>query len=350
MKPSVCPLLAILIAALTSACSASDEAANAAAPVPASASVTTVAPQRRSFAVEVEAYGRLVGDPRRALSLSLPQAGRVGALAVAPGQRVAAGQTLLELETDPVARLAYAQAQHALAQARAEFDQTQALYDRHLATEAQLAAARKALDDAQANLAAQRALDGGQGITRLAAPVAGVVESVEVRSGQRIASGSALLRLVPDADRYAELGVEPALAATIPLGARASVQPVFGGAALEGRVAQVSAAVDAQTRLVALWIVLPDAARWPLGSALTARIETSTRAAWAVPRAAVLADERGAYLFQVEDGVAHRVDVQLVAPAGDPVGVDGALDPKNPVVALGAYELADGMRVRVQAP
>jgi RND family efflux transporter MFP subunit len=348
MKPGVLSL-SILAAVLAAACSAGEDA-GIAGDQTVSAAVTAVPPQRHSFATEVPAYGAVVADPRSARELSLPQAGRVVWLDATAGQRVAAGQPLLTLQADPAARLAYAQAQHALAQTRSEFEQTQALYDQSLATAAQLAAARKAYDDARAALIAQRALNGAEPRTQLAAPFAGVVALVAVSAGQRVGPGQALLSLVPGGRLRARVGVEPAAAAAIHAGDRAQLAPVFGGAPLTGRVEEVAAAVDPQTHLIDVWIALPDTADWPIGSALAARIVTASTMAWAVPRDAVLSDARGAYLFQVADGVARRVDVRLVQPAGDPVGVDGALDPARPVVAQGAYELADGMRVRMAQP
>jgi hypothetical protein len=65
-----------------------------------------------------------------------------------------------------------------------------------------------------------------------------------------------------------------------------------------------------------------------------------------VPRQAVLSDDNGSYLYQVAAGHARRVAVAKRAEAGNLVGVDGKLDPALPVVALGNYELEDGMAVR----
>ena len=79
---------------------------------------------------------------------------------------------------------------------------------------------------------------------------------------------------------------------------------------------------------------------------LVATIQSDDYTAWAVPRAAVLNDEQGDHLFQLDHGKAHRVDVQLRQPEGDTVGVLGKLDAKLPVIVQGAYEVDDGSAVR----
>ena len=67
---------------------------------------------------------------------------------------------------------------------------------------------------------------------------------------------------------------------------------------------------------------------------------------WLLPRDAVLEDEQGAYLFQVADGKAVRVNVKRIGGNDDTIVVEGPLDPARPVVTVGNYQLADGMTVR----
>ena len=313
-----------------------------------SVAVTTVMPSRQNFSETVIGYGSIEADPRAALALSLPQGVRVSQVLTTPGARVSAGQVLLRLQPDPAARLAYGQAKHELALALATLKQTQTLYDQRLATQSQLDTARKTLADAQTNLATQRALGGGSAHSELKAPAAGVVQSLAVTTGQRVAAGTTLLQLAPVQKRLARVGIEPGDAARLKPAQPVTLTPAFGGAALQGQVAQLSDAVNPKTRLIEILVTLPTAAALPLGSEVSAQIESGHINAWAVPRGAVLSDDQGAYLFQDDHGVARRVDVKLVRPDGATVGVDGPLDPKQPVIVLGVYELSDGMRVRKQ--
>lgn len=318
-----------------------------------SVAVTTVMPQRHTFSEIVTGYGSIQTDSRTALSLSLPQPVRVADVRVTPGERVHAGQLLLRLNADPATQLAYKQAQQQLALAQKAVKQTQSLYTQRLATQSQLDTARANLADARANLATQRALGGG-GHNTLRAPGDGVIQSIAVTAGARVAAGTTLLQLAPAGGLRASIGVEPGDAARLKPDMKVRLTPAFGGATLDGRVAQVANAINPKTRLVEVLVTLPTTASGshalPLGTELQAHIDSGKIQAWAVPRGAVLSDNKGAYLFQIGNDVAHRVDVTLVQPDGATVGVDGPVKPKQPVVVLGVYELSDGMHVRVQKP
>lgn len=342
MKSSIA-VLGICASLILAACSGGDPTdAETQAPV----AVQTAMPVRQIFHNYVEAYGTLTGDTRRAQALTLPQAGQIVAAEVTPGRRVHKGQPLLRIATDPSTVSAYQQAVNTADQARAELARTQRLHDEKLATNSQLDAARKALADAQSALTAQAKLGGAQAITTLDAPADGLVTALDVQLGERVAAGAKLVEFTPQGGLAALLGVEPEQAARIHPGMIASLHAVYGNAALQGNVVSVADAVDPQSHLVEVLAAIADPAGLAAGSALSGKIAVAQFQAWAVPRNALLNDERGDYVFQIEHGKAKRVDVQVVAPAGDPVGTNGKLDAHAPVITLGAYELSDGDAVK----
>lgn len=309
------------------------------------ADVSTVMPTRQTFHTRVAAFGQLAADSRNALSLSLPQAGEIIATEVVAGRRVRRGAPLLELATDPATRSAWLQAQSALKVARDDLTRTEHLHDEKLATNAQLDSARKALADAEAALVAQTQLGGAQATTVLRAPADGVVTSLDVQRGQRVAAGTTLIQFAPRAALAALLGVEPEGAAMLHTGMPVAIHPVYaarGTPPLHGTIAMVGDAVNPQTRLIDVVTTLDGRTSLPAGTALSASIDAASFTAWSVPRDAVQSDAQGSYLYQIEQGKAHRVDVKVVAPDGSPVGVDGALDPEAPVITLGSYEVSDG--------
>lgn len=312
---------------------------------PPAVDVGTMMPTRQTFHTRVAAFGELAADSRNALSLSLPQAGEVVATEVIAGRRVQRGAPLLKLATDPATRSAYLQAQSALQVARNDLARTERLHGEKLATNAQLDGARKALVDAEAALAAQTQLGGAQATTVLRAPADGVVTTLDVQRGQRVAAGTPLIRFAPQAALAAQLGVEPEAATLLHTGMPVAIHPVYaahGTPPLRGTIAMVGDAVNPQTRLIDVVTTLDGRTSLPAGTALSASIDAASFTAWSVPRNAVQSDAQGSYLYQIERGKAHRVDVKVVAPDGSPVGVDGALDPKAPVVTLGSYEISDG--------
>lgn len=314
--------------------------------------VTTATPVRQTFHDSIEAWGSAAGDPQHARSISLAHAGQVTALLVAPGQTVKHGQPLLTITPDPTARNAFEQARTALNLAQGELRRTAQLAAQRLATQSQLASARKALADAQSGFAAQRALGGGAAAEMVSAPVDGVVTLLNVGLGERVAANAPLLSFTPAHALLAVLGVQPEDGALLRVGMPVQLQPVYGTRqTFVGTLRMVGQSIDSQTHLLNAQVELPAAASASLvaGAPLDAKIQTANFSAWAVPRAAVLHDEHGDYLFQAVQGHAKRIDVTLRSPHGDPVGVEGPLDAKAKVIVLGVYELSNGDAVRESA-
>jgi RND family efflux transporter MFP subunit len=341
----------LLLVALLAGCGkgVSDEGA---ARVDTQVAVTTAIPVQQTFHDTVEAWGTAVGDPHRARAISLAHGGQIAAVNVTAGQSVVRGQPLLTIIPDAAARNAWQQAQNALTLASSELKRTEQLAAQRLATQSQLATARKALDDAQAALAAQRALGGGSAEEIVKAPADGVVSTLSVGLGERIAANAPLLGFTPAHALVAQLGVQPEDGAELRAGMSAQLRGVYGATpGFVGTLSMVGRSINAQTHLLDAQVELPAEASATLvaGVALEARIRTADFTAWAVPRQAVLHDVHGDYLFQVEHGHAKRVDVKLRSPDGDVVGVQGSLAARAPVIVLGNYELNDGDAVKEQS-
>jgi multidrug efflux pump subunit AcrA (membrane-fusion protein) len=170
--------------------------------------------------------------------------------------------------------------------------------------------------------------------------------------GERFAANVPLLSFTPAHALVAQLGVQPEDGAGLHAGMPVQLRSVYGDqTSFIGNLRMIGQSIDPQTHLLGAQVELPASAGAALvaGAALEAQIRTADFSAWAVPRAAVLHDEHGDYLFELEHGHAKRIGVTLRSPEGDPVGVQGPLDAQAKVIVLGAYELADGDAVRESA-
>jgi hypothetical protein len=122
----------------------------------------------------------------------------------------------------------------------------------------------------------------------------------------------------------------------------------FAKTSVNGHVALVGASVDQQSQLVDVGANVPlgQTAFIP-GTRVSADIATRSGTHWIVPRAAVLKDDNGAYVFQITpQNKARRVAVTTQVENGDRYGVDGPLDAGEGLVVSGNYELKDGMAVQ----
>lgn len=320
-----------------------------AADVPQTAQVQTVLAQQKDLPAVVEAFGLV--EPGGIVGLSFTRAGQVRALPHLAGDRVARGDRLAVLAPDPAVVQAWEQAQSALSLAQREAARQRELLAAQLATQAQVDAADKAAADARSALRALAAQGGGAGESQLLAPFDGVVTALPVAPGDRVAAGAPIVQVGRVDALRVRLAVEPADAARLRRGLPAQLGPVDGPVTLASSVSEVAGTVDAKSRLTDVLVDLPRAAaaHWLPGQTVRARVIVDSRRVVAVPRDAVLSDERGDYVFQVQAGKAHRVTVTKQREFDGSTGVAGIADLALPVVAVGNHELEDGMAVKVAA-
>ncbi len=298
---------------------------------------------------QLTVYGQVDVDPAHQHAVASLRNGIVARLMVAAGQSVAKGQPLLALTNAPQAQMAYTQAEAALASARAQYRQSHALFKERLATRADLAMAQQALDSARAAFSALSTQGAGHAVQVLRAPEAATVSRVDVTPGTVVQPGQPLVMLGGQQHRWIRLGVEPEEAVQVHAGMSVALHAVFGTAVVHAKVTQIDSAIDPATHRVDAVVALAGKAAAGLlpGTWMRGTLALSTNHTLAVPRSAVLSDDRGAYLFVVRQGHAHRVAVTTGLESAGLIGVAGVLHAGDTVVTQGNYELHDGMAVRL---
>jgi len=313
--------------------------------------VKTEALHKQTVSETLTVYGTVMPATGATENVSFPRPVLVARLLVAPGQMVKRGEPLLELATDAIAEAAYLQAESAEVFARGELKHVEDLAAQQLATQSQLAAARKTLQDAQSNLAAQQKLGAGVNSQIVKAPFNALVATLSVQQGDRIQPGTTVMQLARSGALRVLLGVEPEDVSRVRVGMPIRLTSVFGnGKMVDASVSQVFGIINPQTRLVDVAARLAVSTNGLLpGMQVRGLVDLGGKEYWMVPRSAVLQDGRGSYLFQVQGGYAKRVEVTVEVENGATIAVSGILDNRLKVVVLGNYELTDGMLVREAA-
>lgn len=322
-------------------------ASSAAAAPTTAVKVETV--HRETLSDTVTAYGQLVPSPGGVEWLSASQGGRVVAVLVTQGARVAKGQALVKIQATPQTQADFESALSALSSTRSKLAQTRSLKKGGLATRADLAAAQGAFASARARVAALKAEGVGPHAQTLKAARAAVVTQVKVSRGEWVNAGARIAALAPGNALWARFGLTPEQAAAVKPHAAVKLTPVFGsGHGLKSRVATVDAQADAATGLIDAEVPVttdkngPFTGEWVAGTITLHRIK-----ALAVKRTAVLADASGHYVFVVRHGIAHRVAVEPLIRTNGLVGVRG-LEAGDVVVTQGNFELHDGDAVHIE--
>ncbi|HEU5162376.1 MAG TPA: efflux RND transporter periplasmic adaptor subunit [Thermoanaerobaculia bacterium] len=338
-------------------------------------------------ATSIDSVREAPGSIRAALSsdLSSKALGNVKAIHVKEGDRVRAGQLLIEIDAaeldaqvarargasnevdsaiaGAVAAHAGAQSQYALAKStydrfRAlrernsvsaqEFDEVEA---RYRGAEAELARAARGVEQAGAKkqqvAAETTAANAMSAFGRIRAPFAGVVARKYVDPGAQAAPGMPLLRIDADRDFRFEAAVDDALASSIQPGTRVRVRVGASDQVVAGTVAEVAPAIDPGTRTSIVKIAL-DAASPAIRSGMygSALIPTGARPAITVPVAAVA---RRGQLENVwiagPDGKARLRLVRSGAAVDDRIEILSGLAAGERVIVSRPAGLAEGVTV-----
>lgn len=308
--------------------------------------VQTAPLSQRDMSSRITGFGMLTPEPDATQNLNFPIAGRVDQVLVNPGQYVNKGDLLLTVSADPASSLNYTQAKNALTYARSELARQKKLFEQQLTTRSQLDNAAKNLKDAEEAMLIQKRLGAGITLNKLLAPLTGIVVSVAVVPGDRFVAGTNLLQIAEVNTLRARLGVEPSDSRLLHPGLPVHLTSVLDDKqAADGELVWIAGQINPKTQLVDVSVRVKAQGFAP-GTRVRGEIVTSTQHQYAVPRQAVLHDDKGSYIYQVVDHVGHRVAVTTGLEDNGWVGVQGQFIVGAPVVILGNYELEDGAAVR----
>jgi RND family efflux transporter MFP subunit len=307
--------------------------------------------ERKTITEKVIVYGSVVAQPGKTHSVSIAFETRVRHVLVAPGQFVHENDPLIEIELSPGAQVQFQQAKNAAEAARNELKQTQERFNLKLATNQDLSAAEKTARDAEAQLTAlQRAGAGGD--NRMHSDISGVIAKVDAQDGQIVPSGGPLVEIVAENEIEVKLGVEPEDLSAAQEGAPITIVPLNDptAAKVDGTIRLVTRRIDPTTRLVDVYVALPEGTKLLLDQYVRGEIQRTEKDALVVPRSAVLPNESREFeIFTVANNraVKHTVKVGAENPKEMQVMANDLHD-GDPVVIVGNYELEDDMTVEIK--
>jgi len=296
--------------------------------------------------------------------------GRVGQLPVREGDRVKAGALLLTLTENPAAdRLAEARAAESAAEAglaAAAAQRELALQDREryrplrernvvtpqefdrvvtaakVAEEAEVAA-RQQVQQARA---ARAAAETAYGYTRITAPLAGRVASLQVKSGSTVLPGSPLLVIEGETGWQVKAEVPESLAGVIGIGTELPVNLPALKRSLNGRVSEISPAADPRSHSLTVKLDLAGDTNG-LVAGMFARVspQLGERQALSVPLSALVRRGQLSGVYVVEDGILHYRLVRAGAVSDGQVEVLAGLDGGEQLVVSGVERARHGATV-----
>lgn len=317
--------------------------------------VRTAKVARKDRRPVVTTTGTLV--PRRRAELRALSEGRIDAMAVDIGDRVRAGQVLLQVRTADY-RNALEQAEAALARAQVaagdrerEKHRAEGLFREGSATEQMRDQAATAFDDAQAGLreASARVTSARQALEdcTIRAPYGGVITMRLRQRGEYVGRGDVVVEIMDLSILEAEMEVPEPFAGSIPLGLPATISVRSGGDSITGRVVAVNPKVDLATRTFRVKVEVDNRdGRLQANLFCTGRFDLPAQASTAaVPAEAMQRDEGRSFVWVVEGGEVRRRAVREAGADDGWIFVEDGLRDGEEVVVAGAGGLHEGAAI-----
>lgn len=323
--------------------------------------VETLRVQDRAVTYTLNAVGSVEAFEK--VQVTARVAGVIEKVQFAEGSRVSGGQVLVEVEPERY-KLAVESAQAAHNKAVAARSDAEAGLKRRETVDTQnpglipgeeietwrtkvlVAAAEMAQTGATLNQAQLNLHDA-----YVRAPVAGIVQTRTVQTGQYVQPGSVLATLVRRDPLLLRFQATEQDAPRLQPGMKAFFRVGDRGQEFQAKIIHVAASADDSTRMVAVTAEVIDKAKETLRSGSFAEVRVpvgNARPLPVVPQTAIRPSEKGFLAFVVVDGKAsERILTPGMRTADGNVEVLAGLKAGEMLVVRGAEALSDGVAVRV---
>ncbi len=241
-----------------------------------------------------------------------------------------------------------------LAEARANLDDAQNELRRQEDINAKGLGSKSALDSARSKMAAQQGRYDAV-VARLKdrlilAPFGGLLGFRQVSPGTMVSPSTSITTIDDISMIKLDFTVPEAFLGAMTQGARVIAQSVsYPGRNFEGLVKTVGSRIDPITRAatVRAHVANSDHALRP-GMLLTVQVLTTQHLALVVPESAVFQVQNRAYVYRVEDFVAHQQQVEVGGRHFGTAEVLSGLNDGDLIVVEGIVKLREGLKVRYE--
>ena len=346
---SLVGLLALAGVLVLGGCSdgqASEEDAGAARPQPKTR-VETLTLEQTSFTDVIQVTGTV--EALDDATLSSQTSGPVTML-LDLGTRVDRGAPVAKIDADEAtAAVEQAEAQFELAQDR--FERQQPLYRDSIISALEFEQVRSERNQARAALQqAQTRLSN----TILDAPFAGTIEERFVETGEQVAPGTRVARLVNTRRVKVTAGIPERYANDIQVGTPVQLDVRrYGAGVRTARVTFVGNTIDPESRTFTVEVTVSNDERTlkPEMSATLRVTRAVLDSALVLPRTAVLRDETGTHVYVVDrsdtTAVARNRDVALGPETGGSVVADSGLAAGDELIIVGQNDVSPGAPLEI---
>lgn len=309
--------------------------------------VTILAAGSSAFQHDFDIYGTVKSD--QSVTLYPESAGRIQRVLVRSGQKVSAGQVLVELDNS-VVQSSLAEIKTQLDLAQTLFDKQKRLWDQGIGSEVQYLQVKTQLEGLQKRLATAQKQAA---MASLRAPFAGTVDELFLKAGEYAAPGMAVARLVSSGGLRLELDVPETYISRLKVGQKIALNFNSIGLQTSASISQVGDFISADSRTFKVNVSLPSNSQIKPNMMASAQVvDYSSKGVITVPNRLILQDSKGAnytYLFVPAKnglGKVERRELQLGVSNNDATEVLGGLSLEEQIIDRGIRSVQTGETVK----
>jgi membrane fusion protein, multidrug efflux system len=304
--------------------------------------ITTVAARKGEFTHYVEVTGSVLS--KKNVSISAETAGRILEVPVMEGMRVSRGQILARIDAETIERN-IEEMENSLQLATTIFQKQERLWNQKIGTEVQFLEAKNRKEGLEKNLESMKT-QLKKAFVR--APFNGTIETVQVRMGEAVQPGVPMFEFVGESDMFILADVSESYVGVLTKGDSVTIDFPSIGKTLTTRVSAVGGVINPNNRTFKIEVLLPNMTDIKPNMIAVLKIrDYQNPTSVLVPAHLILADNKGDYVFTVENQTAQKKYVKRGLTANNETEILEGLTGSEILVDKGFREVGDNFSVNI---
>jgi membrane fusion protein (multidrug efflux system) len=296
----------------------------------------------------IDLQGSVTADQELYINAKMP--GTAEQILIKTGDYVKQGQTVLTLD-DAVLKQGLAEIEAQLAFANDMYEKQKALWDQKIGTEVQYLSAKNNKESLEKRIVTTKEQ---WDMSKVKAPVSGVIDEVMIKPGQTIAPGVPIARLVNFSKLKINANVPESYAGRIKPGNAIKIYFPDIQKEFDSRVSYVSPVIDRVNRTFNVEAALPANMSGILPNMISILkiVDYVNPQAYVIPINLLQRDSQGDYIMVADSSGSTWKAAKRMVNIGkfynDQVEVKSGLEPTSKVIVLGYQDLIEGENLTVQ--
>lgn len=304
--------------------------------------ITTSSAKKGEFTHYVEVTGSVLS--KKNVSISAETAGRILEIPAIEGMRVSKGQVLATIDAEGIQRN-IEEMENSLSLAKTVFEKQERLWNQKIGTEIQYLEAKNRKEGLEKSLASLKTQLSKASVR---APFNGTVETVRVRLGELVQPGSQMFQFVGESDLFIEADISESYIGVLSKGDSVEVSFPSINKTMKTKVSAIGSIINPNNRTFKVEVFLPNLPEVKPNMISVLKIQDyKNKESVIVPAHLILADNRGDYLFTVENGIAKKKYVKRGYSFGDETEILEGLNGTETLVDKGFREVGDNFSVNI---